>query len=105
MSFFFLFMLTHHLPLMVGYSVGALMHLIFDGLVNGEHAIRRPVLFYVFAYRMAQGFAATKLMKESLPAEAGQDPIREFFRWTPVTVSVPVTGAPAPNSATQELGT
>jgi hypothetical protein len=71
-------------PLLVGYWVGALMHLIFDVMVNGDHALKRPVPFYVFAYRAANRFAAEKLLDAVAPKAAGQAPIREFFRWRPV---------------------
>jgi hypothetical protein len=97
MSFLFLIILAHPWPLLVGYWVGALMHLTFDVLVNGEHALRRPVLFYVFGYRIAQRFDAAKLMKASTDAKAGLAPIRDFFRWRPVQdepVREPIAGAP-----------
>jgi hypothetical protein len=84
MSFLFLIILAHPRPLLVGYWVGALMHLTFDVLINGEHALRRPVLFYVFGYRIAERFDAAKLMKASTDAKAGLAPIRDFFRWRPV---------------------
>ena len=97
MSFLFLIILAHPWPLLVGYWVGALMHLTFDVLVNGEHALRRPVLFYVFGYRIAQRFDAARLMKASTDAKAGLAPIRDFFRWRPVQdepVREPIAGAP-----------
>jgi hypothetical protein len=81
MSLLFLLILAHPWPLLVGYWVGALMHLIFDVLVNGEHALKRPVLFYVFGYRVAQRFDAVKLMKASADAAVEVAPIRDFFRW------------------------
>ncbi len=96
MSLLFLIILAHPWPLLVGYWVGALMHLTFDVLVNGEHALRRPVLFYVFGYRIAQRFDAAKLMKASTDAKAGLAPIRDFFRWRPQDEPVrePISGAP-----------
>ena len=84
MTLLFFVILRHPWPLLVGYWVGALMHLIFDVLVNGENALRRPVLFYIFAYRAAHRFAAEHLMDVVVPAAAGRRPIREFFRWRPV---------------------
>ena len=83
MTVLFLVLLFDRWPLLVGYWVGALMHLIFDVLVNGEHVLRRPVLFYVFAYRAHHQFAAERLLDSDAPA-GGIDPIREFFRWRPV---------------------
>jgi hypothetical protein len=83
MSVLFVIVLVHKWPLLIGYWVGALMHLIFDILVNGEHALKRPGLFYVFAYRAFHQFAAEKLMESDAPA-GGIAPIREFFRWRAV---------------------
>ena len=48
--------LAHPWPLLVGYWVGAAMHLIFDVLVNGEHALKRAVCFYIFSYRAYHRF-------------------------------------------------
>src|SRR5262245_7760959 len=31
--------------LLIGYLLGAAMHLLFDIVINGEYALRRPVLF------------------------------------------------------------
>ena len=76
--------LIHPYPLLIGYWLGALMHLIFDVLVNGDYALRRPVLFYVFSYRAAHRFAASELLDVVTPAEAGRSPIREFFSWLPL---------------------
>jgi hypothetical protein len=75
--------LGHPWPLLVGYWVGAAMHLIFDVLVNGECGLKRPVMFYVFAYRASQRFAAENLLNDVVvPAEAGSQPVRDFFiRW------------------------
>jgi len=71
-------------PGLLGYLAGALLHLVLDMLVNGEHILRRPVLFYSFAYRVAVGFSATRLTGPLVvPPEAGQAPIREFFTWRP----------------------
>ena len=43
MTVLFLIMLTYRWPLLVGYCVGAAMHLIFDVLVNGEYALKRAL--------------------------------------------------------------
>src|SRR5437588_10278036 len=77
---------AHPWPLLVGYWVGAAMHLVFDVLVNGEYGLKRPVMFYVFAYRAFHRFAAETLFKDVvIPAEAGSQPVRDFFvRWRPV---------------------
>jgi hypothetical protein len=77
---------AHPWPLLVGYWVGAAMHLICDILVNGEYGLRRPVMFYVFAYRASQRFATDNLLNDVVvPAEAGSRPVRDFFvRWFPV---------------------
>ncbi len=84
MTLLFGVILRHPWPLLVGYWVGALMHLTFDVLVNGDVALKRPVVFYFFSYRASFRFAAEHLLDVSVPAQAGQNPIREFFRWRPV---------------------
>src|SRR5262245_12764602 len=56
-------MLFHPWPLLIGYWAGALMHLTFDVLVNGDYALKRPVLFYIFAYRAALRFSADELLE------------------------------------------
>src|SRR5213593_2606843 len=84
MTVLFLVILAHPWPLLVGYWVGALMHLIFDVLVNGDNALKRPVLFYIFAYRASFRFAAEHLMDVKVSSAAGSRPILEFFRWKPV---------------------
>src|SRR5216684_7658174 len=53
---------VHPWPLLVGYWVGAAMHLIFDVLVNGEYGLKRAGLFYLFSYRAYHRFAAASLM-------------------------------------------
>jgi hypothetical protein len=84
MTLLLLVILGNPQPLLAGYWVGALMHLIFDILINGEHALKRAGLFYLFSYRAAHRFAADKLMAGPAAAAAGRAPIREFFRWRPV---------------------
>ncbi|MBI4608035.1 MAG: hypothetical protein HY726_03395 [Candidatus Rokubacteria bacterium] len=69
-------------PALLGYLFGALLHVTLDILVNGEHLLKRPVLFYSFAYRASLGFATARLQTPLvIPPEAGQAPIREFFTW------------------------
>lgn len=71
-------------PALLGYLIGALLHIGLDILINGEHILRRPVLFYWFAYRAAQGFSAERLIARlSIPPDAGRAPVREFFTWRP----------------------
>jgi hypothetical protein len=84
MTLMFVVIVLHPWPLLVGYWVGAAMHMTFDVLVNGEYALRRAVLFYFFAYRAWNNFAANKLMdRVVLPANTGKRPFFEFFRWRP----------------------
>jgi len=80
----FLVILAHPWPLLVGYWFGALMHLVFDVLVNGDYVLKSKFRFYIFAYRASRGFAAAKLLDIYDNATAGTAPIREFFRWRPV---------------------
>ncbi len=70
--------------LLTGYLLGALMHLVFDVLVNGDHVLKRPVLFYSFVYRARQSFSAAALLDPvDVPATAVH-PFRDFFlRWMP----------------------
>jgi hypothetical protein len=53
------------MPWLIAYVVGALMHLFFDILINGEHALKQPVKFYSLAYRAAHGFRADRLLEIS----------------------------------------
>jgi hypothetical protein len=82
-------LLVRPVPLLVGYWTGALMHLIFDVLVNGDYALKRPVLFYFFAYRARFGFAAEHLLDIDVSPEAGSQPVRDFFRCLPVKSDKP----------------
>lgn len=69
-------------PALLGYLFGSLLHLGLDILVNGEHLLKRPVMFYSFAYRAGLGFSAARLqLPAAIPPEVGQAPIREFFTW------------------------
>lgn len=73
-------------PALVGYLAGALLHIGLDILVNGEHILRRPVLFYSLVYRVLLGFSADRLIARLvIPPEAGEAPVREFFTWRPRT--------------------
>jgi len=84
MTFLFAVLWFHPWPLLVGYWFGAAMHLIFDVLVNGDYAIKRPLLFYVFSYRFSYNFATSALLDpKPLSQEAGERPILEFFQWRP----------------------
>jgi hypothetical protein len=82
-------------PLLVGYLIGAALHLAFDIVVNGDYVIRRPVLFYFFAYRASNNFAAADLLdKPTVIPGTGSRPWREFFTWRP-----PVAERPKPDAA------
>jgi len=84
MTILFTVMLFRPWPLLVGYWFGAAMHLIFDVLVNGDYAIKRPILFYIFGYRASYKFATSELLAPKPLAEtAGERPILEFFQWRP----------------------
>lgn len=76
--------LVHPWPLLVGYWVGALMHLTFDVLVNGEVGLKRPVLFYFFSYRARYRFASSHLIRTDVSVPSSTRPVRDFFRWKPV---------------------
>jgi hypothetical protein len=82
------FMWPH--PLLIGYWIGAAMHLFFDILINGDHVLKRRVLFYVFVYRALQRFSADNLMDRiEVPEGTGQHPYREFFKWQPPEIQRP----------------
>jgi len=85
MTVLFAVILAHPWPLLVGYWVGAAMHLIFDVLVNGEHALKRAVCFYIFSYRAYHRFSADNLIQDAaVGPEAGSRPVKDFFtRWRP----------------------
>ncbi len=69
-------------PGLLGYVAGAVLHLLFDVLVNGEQILRQPLSFYSLAYRAWLGFAADRLTHALVvPADAGARPFREFFGW------------------------
>ena len=67
---------------LLGYMAGALLHLVLDIFVNGEHILARPLLFYSLAYRASHRFSAARLVGRLVTSrEVGRAPIREFFRW------------------------
>jgi uncharacterized membrane protein len=84
MTFLFGLILAHPWPLLVGYWVGAFMHLTFDVLVNGDIGLKKPVLFYFFAYRARYRFAAKHLVRTNASLQPSRRPVRDFFRWRPV---------------------
>ena len=73
------------MPLLIGYLLGATMHLAFDIAINGDYALRRPFLFYVFAFRAACGFRSADLLDMKVRPGSGSQPVREFFKWRPLT--------------------
>ncbi len=80
------------------------LHITFDILINGEYALKRAFLFYFFAYRVSKRFAAADLMDRIIvPDIVGKRPVREFFRWRPLTRKerpiAQMTGTPAAPSA------
>src|SRR5437867_4281912 len=85
MTVLFAVIAAHPWPLLVGYWVGAAMHLMFDVLVNGEHQLKRAGLFYTFTYRAFMHFNAQEMFGDVvIPPEAGDAPIRDaFVRWRP----------------------
>jgi hypothetical protein len=72
-------------PFLGGYLLGAAMHLGFDIAINGDYALRRPFLFYVFAYRAACGFRSSELLDIKVRPGSGSRPMLEFFKWRPLT--------------------
>jgi hypothetical protein len=83
MTLLFVLMLLHPWPLLVGYWVGALMHLTFDVLVNGETGLKNPVWFYFFAHRARYRFTASHFVRLAGPVYESRRPVRDFFRWKP----------------------
>ena len=91
MTLLFAFIVARPIPILVGYWFGAAMHLTFDILVNGEHALKSVFAFYFFAYRAANRFASARLVDRiEVPAAATAHPIRDFFRWRPPFSARPV---------------
>ena len=73
------------LPFLVGYLTGAFMHLGFDVAINGDYALRRPLLFYLFAYRASYRFRSADLLDIKVRPGSGSRPMLEFFKWRPLT--------------------
>ena len=72
-------------PFLIGYLAGAAMHLGFDMAINGDYALRRPILFYLFSYRAKRGFRANELLDVTVKPGSGAHLFREFFQWRPLT--------------------
>jgi hypothetical protein len=69
---------------LLGYILGALLHLALDVLVNGQQILLRPLLFYSLAYRARLGFARERLIARlEIPFRPGDDLAREFLTWRP----------------------
>jgi len=84
MSVLIAFAIVRPNPLLIGYIVGAAMHLFFDVIVNGDFALKHKVLFYSFAYRATKRFAAHELLDvPSVDETESAHPFREFFTWIP----------------------
>lgn len=65
MTLLFLAALALKSALLFGYLAGAALHLALDVIFNGQHALKRPILFYSFLYRWRQGFAAGRLFRSA----------------------------------------
>lgn len=90
---------------LLGYLIGALLHLALDVLVNGEQILLRPLLFYSLAYRARLGFSRDRLITRlAVPFQAGADPIREFFTWRPPERRLDSSSARAETSRRAGLG-
>jgi hypothetical protein len=101
MTALFGWLLFHPSPVLVGYWFGAAMHLIFDILVNGDHVIKRPLLFYIFSYRAMHGFATSELIERvTLAPETGTRPVLEFFQWRPGKLS---SDPPGPQTSSENV--
>lgn len=90
---------------LLGYLLGALLHLVLDVLVNGEQILQRPLLFYSLAYRARLGFSRDRFIARlAVPFQAGADPVREFFTWRPPERRLDSSSAPAGTSLRAGLG-
>jgi hypothetical protein len=47
---------------LIGYLIGATMHLALDIYFNGQHVLRQPFHFYSFFYRQSKGFLASQML-------------------------------------------
>lgn len=104
MTLMFAFIVMQPIPILVGYWFGAAMHLTFDVLVNGEHALKKVFAFYFFTYRASHRFAASRLMDRiEVPSTASDHPIRDFFRWRPPFSTKPVKPAAEETPGTFDL--
>jgi hypothetical protein len=71
--------------LLVGYLLGAAMHLVFDIAINGDYALRHRFLFYLFAYRAHLKFRALDLLDvSSVPTHTVAHPFRQALAWRPL---------------------
>ena len=73
---------------LTGYLLGAALHLVLDIVINGEHGLRRPVLFYLFAYRASRRFVAHELLEARTKPGAAEHPLRDFFKFRPLSERV-----------------
>jgi len=48
--------------LLIGYLLGAMMHLGLDIYFNGKHVLREPIRFYSFIYSREKGFEASRMI-------------------------------------------
>jgi hypothetical protein len=66
------------IPLLAGYVIGGMMHLTFDVLINGEHALKRPFMFYSLFYRRTCAFTASALIAV-VPTSSSQSLTAQFW--------------------------
>jgi hypothetical protein len=50
-------------PLLIGYLLGAMMHLALDIYFNGQQVLKRPFHFYSFFYRRRNRFLASRMIE------------------------------------------
>lgn len=75
--------------LLIGYLLGATMHLAFDIAINGDYVLQRRFLFYLFCYRASLGFVAHRLLDDAtVKPGTGSRPYREFFTWRPPLIRI-----------------
>lgn len=67
-------------PWLVGYLLGASMHLVLDVIFNGEMVPRSIIAFYSFTYRAAHRFDARSLLDGVRRTPAGERFWPAFFR-------------------------
>lgn len=61
--------LTHN-QVLIGYFVGAMMHLALDIYFNGQQCLREPFYFYSFFYRWSKQFQAIRMIDTPSEIEA-----------------------------------